>query len=89
VEKVFERLIFKRLFSFLQENNVLTSFQSGFIPGDTPVNKLTFLYNVFCEALDDGLEVRSILVKHLIGSDIKVSSTSLSLQAFPANYLYG
>ena len=43
VEKVFERLIFKRLFSFLQENNVLTSFQSGFIPGDSSVNQLTFL----------------------------------------------
>ena len=60
VEKVFERLIFKRLFSFLQENNVLTSFQSGFIPGDSSVNQLTFLYNVFCKALDDGLEVRSV-----------------------------
>ena len=60
VEKVFERLIFKRLFSFLQENNVLTSFQSGFIPGDSYVNQLTFLYNVFCKALDDGLEVRSV-----------------------------
>ena len=60
VEKVFERLIFKRLFSFLQENNVLTSFQTGFIPSDSSVNQLTFLYNVFCKALGDGLEVRSV-----------------------------
>ena len=45
-------------FSFLQENNVLTSFLSGFIPGDSSVNQL--LYNVFCKALDDGLEVRSV-----------------------------
>ena len=60
VEKVFERLIFKRLVSILQENNVLTSFQSGFIPGDSSVNQLTCLYNVFCKALDDGLEVRSV-----------------------------
>ena len=54
------RLIFKRLFSFLQENNVLTSFQSGFIPGDSSVNELTLLYNVFCKALDDELDVRSV-----------------------------
>ena len=60
VEKVFERLIFKRQFSFRQENNVLTSFQSGFIPGDSSVSNLTCLYNVFCKVLDDGLEVRSV-----------------------------
>jgi len=58
VEKVFERLIFK--FSFIQENNVLTSFQSGYFPGVSSVNQLTFLYNVFCKTLDDGLEVRSV-----------------------------
>ena len=60
MEKVLERLIFKRLFSFLQENNVLTSFQSGFIQGDSSVNELTLLYNVFCKALDDELDVRSV-----------------------------
>ena len=90
VEKVFERLIFKRLFSFLQENNVLTSF--GFIPGDSSVNQLTFLYNVFCKALTTDYRSDrcfSRLVKHLIGSGTKVSYTNLSLQAFPANYFYG
>ena len=51
VEKVFERRIFKRMFSFLQENNVLTSFQSVSIPGDSSVNQLTFLYNVFVKPL--------------------------------------
>ena len=60
VEKVLERLIFKRLFSFLQENNVLTSIQSGFIPGGSSVNELKLLYNVFCKALDDELDVRSV-----------------------------
>ena len=55
-----ERLIFKRLFSFLQENNVLTSIQSGFIPGGSSVNELKLLYNVFCKALDDELDVRSV-----------------------------
>ena len=57
-DKVFERLIFKQLFNHLRDNNVLTSMQSGFIPGESTVNQLTFLYNTFCRARDDGKEVR-------------------------------
>ncbi len=58
VEKVFERIVFKHLFNFLQMNNILTPLQSGFIPNDSTVNQLTFLYNTFCHALDDGKEVK-------------------------------
>ena len=31
---------------------MLSSFQSGFIPGDSTINQLTYLYHTFCEALD-------------------------------------
>ena len=58
--KVFERLIFKHLFNHFRDNNILTSLQSGFIPGDSTVNQLTYLYNTFCCALDDGKEVRVV-----------------------------
>ncbi len=58
MEKVFERIIFKRLYNFLQSNNVLTPMQSGFVPNDSTVNQLTYLYNTFCQALDDGKEVK-------------------------------
>ena len=58
--KVFERLVFKYLFNHLQYNNLLTSLQSGFIPGDSTVNQLTYLYNTFCQALDSGKEVRAV-----------------------------
>ena len=34
--------------------------QSGFIPGDSTVNQLTFLYNTFSQALDFGKEVRVV-----------------------------
>ena len=44
----------------LQDNNLLSSLQSGFIPGDSAVNLLTFLYNTFCQALDSGKEVRAV-----------------------------
>ena len=39
-DKVFERLVFKHLYNHLRDNNILTSLQSGFIPGDS-----TYLYN--------------------------------------------
>ena len=52
--KVFEKLIFKYLYNHLQDNNMLSSVQSGFIPGDSTVNQLTYLYHIFCEALDSG-----------------------------------
>ena len=50
--KVFERLVFEHLFNHLQNNNILSSHQSGLIPGDSTVNQLTYLYHTFCEALD-------------------------------------
>ena len=58
--KVFEKTIFKHLYTHLQGNNMLSSFQSGFIPGDSTVNQLTYLYHTFCEALDSGKEVRAV-----------------------------
>ena len=60
IDKVLERLVFKHVYNFLLDNNFLTSFQSGFIPGDSTVNQLTFIYNTFCKALDDGKEVRAV-----------------------------
>ena len=38
--KLFEILIFKYLFNHFRDNNLLSSFQSGFIPGDCTVNQL-------------------------------------------------
>ena len=60
LDKVFERFVFKHLFNHLRDYNILTSFQSGFIPGDSTTNQLTFLYNTFCQALDAGKEIRAV-----------------------------
>ena len=38
--KVFERLIYDKLFSFFQENNLTSPNQSGFKPGDSCTNQL-------------------------------------------------
>ena len=57
MEKFFEKIIFKHVFNFLIETRFFTPYQSGFLPGDSTVNQLTFLYNKICKALDEGLEV--------------------------------
>ena len=42
-EKCFERVVFKHLYKHFNENHILTPLQSGFVPGDSTVNQLTFL----------------------------------------------
>ena len=53
-------LVSKHLFNNLRDKNLLSSLQSGFLPGDSNVNQLTFLYNPFCPALDSDKEVRAV-----------------------------
>ena len=60
VAKLFEKLVFKYLYNHLQDNNMLSSLQSGFIPGDSTANQLAYLYHMFTEALDAGKEVRTV-----------------------------
>ena len=59
-DKVLERLVFKHLFNHLRDNNLLSFLQSGFLPGNSTVNQLTFPYHTFCQALDSGKEVRAV-----------------------------
>ena len=42
------------------DHEVLTTLQSGFIPGDSTVNQLVDIYSSFCKAIDDGKKVRLI-----------------------------
>ena len=50
----------KYLFNFFLDNNVITAFQSGFVPSDSTVNQLIDIYNTFCKALDESKEVCAI-----------------------------
>ena len=59
-EKVFERVVFKHIYNHLNDNQILTPLQSGFIAGDSTINQLTYLYNFFTQALDSGKEVRVV-----------------------------
>ena len=42
------------------ETRFFTPCQSGFLPGESTINQLIFLYNKICKALDEGLEIRFI-----------------------------
>ena len=55
-----EKIVFNHLYNHFLVNETLTPLQSGFIPRDSTVNQLSFLYDTFCKALDSGLEVRVI-----------------------------
>ena len=42
------------MFNFLCDHDVLTSLQSGFIPGDSKASPLVDIYNTMSKALDEG-----------------------------------
>ena len=52
--------IHKHVHSYLLYNNVITYSQPGFTAGDSSVNQLVELYSTFCQALDEGKEIRSV-----------------------------
>ncbi len=60
IGKLMERCIHKALYNYVVENSILTSFQSGFVKGDSTVNQLAYIYNDICKALDEGKEVRAV-----------------------------
>ena len=60
VSKLFERAVFKYVFNFLRDNNVISLKQSGFMPGDSTVYQLTYLYHIFQEALDCQKDIRVV-----------------------------
>ena len=51
----------KHVFNHLRDNNIFTEHQFGFLPHDSTVCQLSYLYHTFCEAIDHGKEVRVIV----------------------------
>ena len=60
VGKVLEKLVHKYVFNFFHDNEIITTLQSAFVPGDSTVNQLIDIYNTFLKALDEGKEVRVV-----------------------------
>ena len=60
LDKIFERNILKHIYNYFRDNDILSPLRSGFISGDSTVNQFTYLYDIFCHALDSGKEVRVV-----------------------------
>ena len=60
VGKAFEKAVRKHVHNFILANKIITPFQSGFMPEDSTINQLTDMYSTFCQALDEGKEVRVV-----------------------------
>ena len=58
--KILERLIFNEMFRFSIENNLISSNQSGFKPGDSCINQLLSVTHEIYKSFDDGFEVRGV-----------------------------
>ena len=58
--KVMERCVHKYLYNYVISNHILTPLQSGFVHGDSTTYQLLHTYHQFCEAVDNGKEVRAV-----------------------------
>ena len=64
IGKVLEKIVHKHMFNYFNDDSIITCLQSGFVPGDSTVNQLVDIYNTFCKALDNGLEVQAVFLRH-------------------------
>ena len=62
--KIFEKIIFDRLYNFLTVNDLITKNQSGFRPGDSTTNQLIDLIDTIHKSFDatPTLEVRAVFM---------------------------
>ena len=60
VGKLMERCIHKHIYNYVMEHKLITPFQSGFIKNDSTTYQLLKLNHTFCEAVDQGKEVRCV-----------------------------
>ena len=60
--KIFERLLYNKIFHFFQENNLISPSQSGFKPGDSCTNQLLSITHEIYKSFDNGFEVRGVFL---------------------------
>ena len=62
LSKVFEKIIFKYTYNFFLEQNLITPFQSGFLPGFSTITQLIELQYIFAKSLDNHCDTRIIFL---------------------------
>ena len=60
VGKILEKCIQKHLLQYLNQENIITSSQSGFRQGDSTIYQLLTIYDDFCSALDKRITTQAI-----------------------------
>jgi hypothetical protein len=60
VGKLFESCVHKYIYFFLSENKILSSSQSGFIPGDSTIYQLLSIYDNLCSSFDNGVTTQAV-----------------------------
>ena len=60
--KMFQRLLYNKIFSFFSENDLISPKQSGFRPGESCTNQLLSIAHDVLSAFDDGHEVRGVFL---------------------------
>ena len=60
--KIFEKLLYERMFKFSIANNLISKNQSGFRTGDSCINKLLSITHEIYQSFDDNLEVRAVFL---------------------------
>ena len=75
IGKVLEKIVHKYVCNFLNDHHVITTLQSGFVPGDSTVNQLVDIYNTFARPWTQAKKSEQfsvILVRPSTGSGKKV-----------------
>ena len=60
--KIFERLVYNKMYSFLMDNKLLNPHNSGFHSGDDTVSQLLSITHKLTEALDGGKDGRIVFL---------------------------
>ena len=61
-DKIFEKLIFNKIYTFFIENNLISPDQSGFKPGDSCINQLLSITHDIYKYFGCGYEVRGVFL---------------------------
>ena len=60
--KTFKRLIYEAMFKHFLENNLVSSNQSNFSPGNSCINQLIAITHEIFKGFDYGLEIRGVFL---------------------------
>ena len=67
--KILERLIYNKMFELCADNELISSTQSGFKPGDFCINQLLCITHDIYQSFDDSFETRAVVLDISKGFD--------------------